>query len=324
MRTDDDYCATLRKRWASPSVTTDTDYTLLEKVGTAYAARSRTGLPALVVPISPTAGLLVGRRASGFELIAHHTLRYRFAGEEWDGPAAALVGAEADVADSFAVLAADVARRAERDSTWKTQLAAVEEWQALLAPRGRPTTETEVGLWGELWFLSQSRDVDRALAGWRGPDRDTSDFYVDGIAAEVKTSRVRRQHHVSLAQVAPGDVAFESWLVSLWVKIDPASALTVPVLVASVIERAADRGEAMRRIARAGFNMNDRREFISGYVLASDPEWYPVDRVPRVRAADPGVSQLRYRVTLDDSRRADSAAVERLVRHFHGKTTGVF
>lgn len=319
MGTEAQRLSTLRRCWATPVSKVETDYELLDRIGFGFAARSRAGLPALVLPLPvPSA---IGRRAAGCELRAHGALHYRFDGEEWTGPAAILECADPELVDSFAVLASDVEARAEADPTWQAVLGLVEEWQALLAPRGTPTAESELGLWGELWFLSQSIDVDRALASWRGPDRDSSDFFVDGIAAEVKTSRLRRQHHVSLVQVDPGIVSFESWLVSLWVKVDPAATLTVFALASDIMDRASDRADAMRRIARAGFTLNDRREFVTGYVLASEPEWYPVDAVPRVRVADPGVSQLRYRVLLDESRRASADIVDRLRTHFHERAT---
>ena len=308
----------LRRCWSATTDAGDNDYTLLESVGESWAARSRAGLAALVIPLHAVGASAVGRRSSGCELLAHPSLRFVHEAQTWQGPAAALVCTDPDLVDAFAVLATDVARRADADASWQSLLAVVEEWQTLLAPRGRPSTERELGIWGELWFLDQSEALDLLLVGWRGPEGDPTDFFVAGVAAEVKASRVRRQHHVSQAQVDAPIGSGEAWLVSLHVKVDPGARSTVPSLAESILARASDPTDAMRRIARAGYTANDRREYTNGFALVLEPEWYPIASVPRVRTADPGVSHLRYRVSLDERLRADAATTDRLVQHFHG------
>jgi hypothetical protein len=184
------------------------------------------------------------------------------------------------------------------------------------------SAEAEVGLWGELWFVAQSVDIGRAVASWRGPECDSTDFFVDGVAAEVKTTKKKRQHHVSQSQVEAPVGSHEAWLMSLWVKTDPGATVTVGHIVDAILKRAPDPVDTLRRIGRAGFSPSDRCEYASGFVVLSEPEWYAVSDVPRVRVADPGVSHLRYRVVLDQARRADASAAERLWQHFHGRKYG--
>jgi hypothetical protein len=238
-------------------------------------------------------------------------------GKEWDAAAAALLCTDPDLIDTFAVLADDVLTRTRSAFTWQAILAVVEEWQTLLMPRGRATKEVELGIWGELWFVENSRDVGRALLGWRGPDGDATDFFQDGIAVEVKASRTRRQHFVSQAQVETPVGLHEAWLLSLWVKADPGSALTVPWIADSIVAKAPDQAEALRRMAQAGYSPGDRREYTSAFALLSEPEWFALADVPRVRAADPGISQLRYRIALDEARRANAVTAGQLWHHFH-------
>ncbi|MCE9572522.1 MAG: PD-(D/E)XK motif protein [Deltaproteobacteria bacterium] len=320
MSTDPDAVSILRASWANTSATVaDSDYELIADLGAAFAARSRAGLAALVVPLSKMDASAVGRLASGLELLGYVATRFVHGGRDWTGPAAALVCSDPDLLEAFGVLAADVvARSAEGGATWSTIVAVVEEWQMLLASRGRPSNEAETGLWGELWFINASANVGRTLATWRGPERDAADFFVDGMSAEIKTARARRQHHVSMSQVEAPIGVGEAWLVSIWVKVDPAATVTVPVLVDEILERAPDRADALRRIARAGYSPADRKTYCMTFAVLAEPEWYRVDRVPRVRAVDIGVSQLRYRISLDASTCADSAAAQRLWRHFHG------
>lgn len=316
----------LRDCWSgtssSPSAGGAADYTLLLRCGHAYAGRTRAGLPALVVPTINVSVAATGRRASGCEFAGHSSLRFEFEGRTWDGSAATLVCTDPDVVQSFVVFAADIAQRATAETTWEALLATVEEWQTLLAPRGQPSAEEELGLWGELWFLSQSLDLPRALAGWRGPEGDSTDFFVDGVSAEVKTTRKKGVHHVSLAQVDQPVGSHEAWLISLWVKADPAASFTVGHLVDLILARASDQGAALRQIARAGFSPSNRHAYPNRFVILETPEWYAVDSVPRVRAADPGVSRIRYSVTLDQSRCANTQTAARLWRHFHGQDYG--
>jgi hypothetical protein len=83
-----------------------------------------------------------------------------------------------------------------------------------------------------------------------------------------------------------------------------------------------DRGAALRRLLRAGYSPPNRAGYAATFVVLAEPEWYSVADVPRVRAADPGVSHLRYRVALDEARRADGVRSDSLWRHFHGHAYG--
>lgn len=299
-----------------------TDYQLLAEHDGAFAARSKAGLAALVLPVAGLGPAATGRRTSGCELVGHSSLHFVYRGNAWDGAAAALICSDPELVDTFAVLADDVLTRTRGTFTWPSIVAVVEEWQNLLMPRGRPSKEAELGIWGELWFVEQSRNIDRALSGWRGPEGDATDFFHDGVAVEVKASRTERQHFVSQAQVDMPVGLNDSWLLSLWVKVDPGSGLTVPSIADAILARSADQADALRRLAQSGYSPADRREYTSGFALLSEPEWFATSDVPRVRAADPGISQLRYRAALDKARRADKVTTERLWRHFHERVYG--
>ena len=323
MSDDNDIVSQLRSCWRAPDVgAAETDYRLIADVGGAFAARSRSGLAAVVIPLPNIDGNAIGRRASGCEVVGHMSTRFDHAGREWNGAAAVLLCTESELMDAFAVLAADVVARSSLiGASWSSIVALVEEWQTLLAPRGRPSVEIETGLWGELWFIDRSVDVGRILGGWRGPERDATDFFVDRVSTEIKTARVRRHHHISVAQVDAPVGTHAAWLLSLWVKIAP-DGVTVPALVDRILERGPDHADALRRIARAGFSPADRAMYTTGFVLLAEPEWYPVESVPRVRSVDPGVSQLRYRIVLDESLAADRSSAQTLWQHFHGHDYG--
>jgi hypothetical protein len=323
MASEQSRIAALQEGWLrGPRGTESTDYALLAEHDGAFIAYSKAGLAALVLPLEELGPSAAGRRASGCELVGHTALHFSHAGNEWDGAAAALLCVDSDLIDTFAVLASDVLARTAPAFTWTSILAIVEEWQSLLRPRGKPSKEAELGLWGELWFIEQSGDVSRTLAAWRGLEGDQTDFFERGVAVETKASTVQRRHFVSQAQVEAPAGARDAWLLSIWAKVDPGSPLTVPFLADSIVARAPDKAAATRLLARAGYSPADRQEYGTPFTLLSEPAWFAAANVPRVRLADPGISHLRYRVTLDAALSADPATARGLWRHFHGRDYG--
>ena len=319
MANDADVAGALNGAWADPEPAEPVhDYALLAKIGAAYAARSRSGHPAVVIPFPNLGPSATGRRTSGCELVAHPSTSFSYRGQTWDSPAGALVCTDPDLRQAFSILAADALTRLGEQLTWDGLVETVEEWQTLLMPRPKPSAEEELGLWGELWFIHRSSDVARTLSGWRGPENDSVDFFVDQQAVEIKASRVERLHYISQSQVETPVGIHSAWLLSLWVKRDPAARLTVGLLADLILKSAPSRAEALRQLMRAGFSPKNRRDYASAYTLLNEPEWYAAEDVPRVRAADAGISHLRYRAALDKTRRADGATAQRLWRHFHG------
>ena len=156
----------------------------------------------------------------------------------------------------------------------------------------------EIGLWGELWTLDRSTLPGSLLPYWRGPEGGVADFFVDGAVLEVKTGRQPGRHHVSQTQVIAADR--NGWLLSLLVEHTP----TGPS-VASLADHLASRfgrsalfeGMSQRGISPSVVERGQR-----GYSLIGTPSVFLVADVPRVRAADPGVGELRYVVTLDPER----------------------
>jgi hypothetical protein len=311
--------ADLARIWhESSGVPSGSDYALLAELGCGFVGRSSGGLPAFVLPL-PDLPDVAGRRTAGSELLAHRETRLSFGRTDTVSSAAALVCTDSELVDAFAVLVTDLATRIQSSgASWEIVLACVEEWQSLLAPRPRMSAEAELGLWGELWFIHQADDPNTVLGSWRGPERDSTDFFMGGKAVEVKTSKAVRQHHVSQSQVDSPVGLQESWLLSLWTKADPIQGSSVSSLVDDIRERVRDEADALRRLARAGYSPRDKKAYTTAYMVLAEPEWYSSDSIPRVRSADAGISQLRYRVSLDESRREPANSARALWRHFHG------
>lgn len=293
------------------------DYILATRVGVAFFGRARTGEASLLVPLT-TAPSVAGRRGGGFALRPLATVAFEFEGAGWEQPAAVVECTDPTMIDAFLVLVVDVARRLAmaNEVTWSTVLAFVDEWQALLARRAVMTVERQLGLWAELWLLSISSEPDRLAAAWRGPDGDATDFFVDGSALEVKASRKRHEHHVSLRQVADPVGRHAAYVMSVWIGVDPDRGQSLPELVEGVLARAADGPTLLKRIAQIGYSPADRDHYSTRFIVLDLPLWWHVDDVPRVRQVDPGISQVRYVVALDPERAVADAIATALWQQF--------
>lgn len=298
------------------------DYQIALAVGRAFLARGRTGAPALLIPLD-VAPKDVGRRGGGFSLLAAARVAFNHARRRWEQPAAALECTEPDLVDTFLVLVLDLAQRlasATEAVTWSTVLAWVDEWQALLARRTVLTGEQQLGLWGELWLISNAADPDLLLAAWRGPERAPADFFLNGIGVEVKTSRSPNTHHVSQSQIDRPVGVHAAYLLSIWVGIDPGRGISLKELVERLLARVADPPALLKQVALAGYNPPDSDQYATRFLPLEAPCWFRADDVPQVRGIDPGISQLRYTVLLDSDKAATGAEADALWRHFCGAT----
>lgn len=294
------------------------NYTIAASLGAGYLARGRSGAPAFLVPLSVPPGL-VGRRGGGFALSPAACVAFCYGERRWQQAAAALECTEVALIDTFLVLVLDLAKGLETsrvDASWPTILKWVEEWQTLLGRRPALTTEQQLGLWGELWVVSKAAEPDLLVAAWRGPDRDAVDFFVDGTGLEIKVSRHAHVHHVSPRQVEAPVGEYDAYLLSLWVAPEPVRGISLTELVDSVMARVSDPVALLKQTALLGYSPQDSAQYDTRYLLLEPPLWFRAADVPRIRVVDPGISQIRYMVTLDPDKCLDERLCRDLWRHF--------
>jgi hypothetical protein len=300
-----------------PSTDEPADYRIARPLGSAFLARARSGAPTLIVPLDhSTAG--VGRRGGGFSLNLASRIAFDHASRRWEQPAATLECTEPRFLDAFVVLVADIATRAASTrggAAWSELLEWVEEWQSLLGHRSILSAEQQLGLWGELWVISLAPETDVLIGGWRGPESEAVDFFLDGVGLEVKTSRRRHVHHISRRQAVLPVGAKPSYLLSLWIGIDPVKGVSLASLAASVLAQATDASDVLRRLSRLGYSPLDREQYETRWVLLEPPSFFRIDDVPAVRTVDAGVSELRYVVQLDGDKALSDDATAALWRH---------
>lgn len=300
-----------------PAPGEDSDYRIAISVGVAFLARGRDGAPTFLIPLD-VAPIATGRRGGGFSLNGADRVVFRSEGRAWEQAAATLECTEPDLVDAFLVLVSDIARRLEASPKvdWPAVLAWVEEWQVLLARRPTMDLDRQLGLWGELRIIANAARPDLLVAGWRGPDRDATDFFLDGVALEVKTSRRPHVHHVSQRQVVRPVGGHSAYVLSIWAGIDPARGSSLTELVDQLVTRVGDAPALLRHVAGLGYAPIDRAEYATKFVSLETPRWFRTEDVPQVRRVDPGISEVRYVVALDVDKALDEPQANALWRHF--------
>lgn len=301
-----------------PSAGDSEDYTIAASLGVGYLARARSGAPTFLVPLVTTPIASVGRSGGGFSLRPVARLSLSYGARRWEQPAATLECTDAALIETFLVLVQDLVRRLEPsdDTTWSRVLSWVEEWQTLLSRRSGLSVEQQLGLWGELWLVSKSAQPDAMVAGWRGPEREAVDFFLGGVGLEVKVSRRAHVHHVSQRQVDLPVGSHAAYLLSIWVAPEPIGGISLAELVDSMLLAVSDPPGLLKHVALLGYSPRDREQYGTRYSVLDAPLWFPVADVPRVRAADPGISNIRYVVTLDVDKCLEAESANALWVHF--------
>ncbi len=176
----------------------------------------------------------------------------------------------------------------------------LQEWEQLLH-QARASEVHELGIWGELWFLSLLKDADAGLAAWRGPLGGSSDFFSGGTGIECKASRARLTHHISKSQVDGSPSSAPSFFLSLWAVEDAVQGRSVSDLVSALDERVADLPLWEKLLSKCGFQRDRPDRFATKYLAREEPMLFRAVDVPGVHAVDAGVRQLRYVVDLPES-----------------------
>ena len=185
---------------------------------------------------------------------------------------------------------------AESEDPARDLMNELSSWRALFSRVPPADRAHEQGLWGELWVLAQSVMLDGLLLGWRGPEGGPADFFMGGYVLEVKTCRAPGTAQLSQKQadLAPG----AGWLLLVPLEEDP-SGRTCRDLAEVVSSRAVEPSVFFRALRPADLACI-RSECPRRFSLLARPTLHPLELVPRVRRADAGVYDIRYKVDLEE------------------------
>lgn len=109
----------------------------------------------------------------------------------------------------------------------------LDDFLGLFAPRNIAGRDDVLGLWGELWVMTQAPIADAMMRGWHLSTVDKFDFSFEQLRLEVKTTeRSSRVHTFTLEQIE--SQTKPTWIASVQVLPDPAGA-SVTDLIAQLI-----------------------------------------------------------------------------------------
>ncbi len=267
----------------------------------------------LVMGLASGPGPNFATRALRVETVAQ--LEFVAGGAREVAPAIVIESLDDALRDVFCALGDELARELSLVSpaTAKDVTALLRRWEALFAAASRLDDSAVLGLWGELWALRTSTRPDALVAGWRGNDSGTFDFVFDDRLLEVKTTRVPGVHKFSHSQLREPDEC--GVLVSLVVEVGD-QGTTIAEALDAVLARVVDPVVVRSSLKARGLTMVSLRESTTRIVLTKKPEFYWLRDVPRVRAADAGVTQLRYSVDLLGTSPIEEAALPGVLESF--------
>src|SRR5579884_2294670 len=265
----------------------------------AHLAVSRRGFASLLIPV-PHVEADSTRLTHGMAFSAAKSVEFARGNERWRSPAAVVECREPRLAHTFAALVVGLVGRLEegRAPTWESVSSLLSEWERLLGRRRVMSGEEELGLWGELWCIARSSKARVLLDAWRGPEAERVDFFLEGLGIEVKVGRRQGVHLVSQAQVDEPLGEAPVVFLSMYAMLDPLRGRSLVDLVHDVSDAVDDRAAFEEKLAGVGYSRDDEVAYTKRYALLEPPLLYRREDVPRVRTADAGVYDLRYRVEL--------------------------
>lgn len=161
---------------------------------------------------------------------------------------------------------------------------AIASWRQLLRESAVLSTEGEIGLWGELWFLRwlQSQHPSDALSAWTGPLGDPHDFRFADLELEVKTSTsARRTHTISSLEQLSASAGHRLALLSILIAPTSEDSGETVVDLAASVRRALPPSLHSRfdelLVERLVPAAEDSAPPLTRYVLRQAPFIIPVD-----------------------------------------------
>jgi hypothetical protein len=182
-------------------------------------------------------------------------------------------------------------------------------------PRQVLSREEQLGLFGELWFLSfwltEHVGVAEALRRWRGPYAARHDFEWVGKSVEVKTTSAssRHVHQISgIEQLAPPETG-ELLFFSLRVREEAGASNSLPALVVTCRKKVDEDDEARSlfeaAMERLGYSDGHLEEYARLRLRITGENLYGVNndfpRLTPLRLKDglpQGVGNVRYEIDL--------------------------
>ncbi|MBE0610060.1 MAG: PD-(D/E)XK motif protein [Dehalococcoidia bacterium] len=219
----------------------------------------------------------------------------------------------ADVFDSFIRDVLDhVANTVSEPEAVAVLFERLRRWQQfmMLVPATGLSSEAQLGLYGELWFLRRELiptvGARLGIVAWTGPSRTSQDFQFRGLAAEVKTTTAKQPQSLRIASERQLDSTGIEALVLVHLSLDArmGSGESLPDAVADARKLAESEHEVAtlnETLFAAGYlNEHSHRYEATGYAVREVGYYEVAEGFPRIVEADlrPGVGDVHYAVSV--------------------------
>jgi hypothetical protein len=196
----------------------------------------------------------------------------------------------------FAAFIAEIWQRLKKDPCSLDSIEKIEDYVdswAKLFSEDSMSAEAAIGLWGELHFLSQFRDVQRGVTAWAGPFGDPYDFSGGSTRVEIKTCMRRFEAWFSLNQLTHRD---EGYSVFIRTSSDHQIGRSVDDLVSDLERRLARKQEFQTALLRVGYRPGCARDL---RLVAEEVRVVRNVDIPRPQSQDVRIKQIRFLLDVD-------------------------
>jgi hypothetical protein len=169
---------------------------------------------------------------------------------------------------------------------------------------GSPSKKSVLGLWGELFAIWRSTDLENTTKAWHSSTTDRYDFGDAQQRVEVKTTTGPRSHFFSYEQLNPSP-HIEVFVCSIITEADDSNTSCSFLLseIAKLLQSPVTK-QHLLKTAIATLGSNWPLESVISFDLNSaiqSTRWYKTENIPRVDSLPVGVSQVKFKSDLQDS-----------------------
>ena len=262
----------------------------------------------VLIPVPAGFKVEEDRISSGVQIVSHNLVDGKRLKSFLD-----LVCLKPHLHELFSIVGSEMLEQLVVDSSRPDRVCqqVLSRWRDLLAavPSARPSMETLVGLYGELWYLREFIRLNAAVLDcWSGPSRSRHDFVKNTTALEVKTTRSRQGRFVEIhghTQLEP-PIDGQLYLAILKLEETTGNGEALNSLVESIIALGADRATLLTRLNTAGLNPLDLATYSEPVFQILENRIYQVEAgFPRITAASflegklpAGILKLDYQLDL--------------------------
>lgn len=186
----------------------------------------------------------------------------------------------------------------------------IQEW-ALLFSSDKELSELEkIGLWGELFFISQNKNPDKTIEKWHGPEQKSHDFVTGNESLDIKTGVRSFEHHFRKNQIETnGKVAFICQRIRASQK-----GKDLQRIVQEITKKLKNRELFQSKLAFLGYFKTQKDNL--KYVLEA-VRWVDSKHIPQPRKIDIGVTNYEFKSEVSAAKTLSKTYIQKIQKRLN-------